>query len=133
VEIARIYLDYNKYSFTIKKTNEICELCLENKANVLFNKNNNVYYICKSCSKAKIITLFYTLINGKFTSVRISTNKHYYIIKRIKHNSFCNCQNQVEFEICKYKINHNYICGNCLKQELIKIKNYLLIIITVKE
>ena len=133
MEIARIYLDYSKYSFSIYNTNNLCDLCLENKANILFKKNNNVYYICKTCSKAKVIEIFFKLISGKFNSTRLSTNRHYYIIKRIKYDGLCNCKNKVEYEISKYKINHSYVCGNCLKEELIKLKNYLLMIITVKE
>jgi hypothetical protein len=133
VEIARFYIDYNKYSFSIYTCDFKCELCLKNKASVIYKKNNNVYYICKTCSKTKIIEIFYLLISGKFTSGRISTNRYYYIIKRIKYNALCKCNNKVEFEISKYKINHSYVCENCLRQELIVVKNYLLTIISVKE
>jgi len=133
VEIARFYVDFNKYSFSILKTNFKCNLCLENKAHVIFKKNNNVYYICKICSKEKIITLFHTLTIGKFNSERLLTNRHYLIVKRIKYDGLCKCKNKVEFEISKYKINHSLICQNCLKEELIPIKNYLLTLISVKE
>jgi len=133
MEIARFYVDFNKYTFSIYPAKFKCDLCLENKANLIFKKDNNMYYICKTCSKAKIIAIFHYLTNGKFSSIRVLTNRHYIIVKRIKNNGFCNCKNNVEFEFNKYKVNSNYICQDCLKEKLIEIKNYLLTVISVKK
>jgi protein-arginine kinase activator protein McsA len=138
MEIGRFYIDFNKYAIMLYNGNLNCDLCLENKASFYFWKiQDNIlfhYYLCRFCLKAKIIELFNNLIKGYFNSIRLITNRHYLIIKRIRHNSHCDfCKNNIEFELSRYKMKYYYICSECLKEELIKVKDYLMVIISVKK
>jgi protein-arginine kinase activator protein McsA len=138
VEILRFYIDFVKYCIDLKEANLNCELCFENKSKYYFWKSeNNIkygYYICKFCLKAKVIELFNNLTKGYFNSIKLLTNRHYITVKRIKYNSYCNsCKEKIEFEISKYKLKNYYLCTDCLKKELIEIKDYIMVLISVKK